>query len=205
MIRLSLALLVFGFAAPASAHMIISSHETRDGADEIKDGPCGLDGSTRGDVTHTFEAGSTIQLEWDEFVAHPGYYRIAFDADGQDDFVDPADYNDLYTNDSVLVDDLFPHERNEVDGTWVYELELPNTPCTNCTLQLVQMMTDKPPYVVGTNDLYFNCLDLVLTEDVGGEDVGGEDVGGEDVGGEDVGGEDVGGEDVGGEDVGGED
>ncbi len=186
-------------SAPAAAHMIISSHETRDGAEQLKDGPCGADGSVRGDVIHTFEAGSTIELRWDEFIPHPGHYRLAFDEDGQDDFVDPAGYEDFYTNDAVLVDDLFPHQRNEIDGTWVYELQLPDTPCTNCTLQLVQMMTDKPPYVVGTNDLYYNCLDLVLTAPAVAEDVGSEDVGSEDVGSEDVGSEDVGSEDVGSE------
>lgn len=183
MLRFSLVLIAATFCgAPASAHMIISSHETRDGINELKDGPCGEEGSTRGDVIYTFEAGSTIRLEWDEFIPHPGYYRIAFDDDGQDDFVDPADYDDFYTNDTVLVDNLFPHSRNEVDGTWVYDLELPNAPCTNCTLQLVQMMTDKPPYVVGTNDLYFNCIDVVLTDASGGEDVGAGDVGSPDTG-----------------------
>lgn len=104
--------------------------------------------------------------------------------------MDPENYEDLYTNDAVLVDELFPHERDEVEGPWSYELQLPDTPCDNCTLQLVQMMTDKPPYVVGTNDLYFNCLDLVLTAaagDVGADTGTEEDVGVSDVGAADVG------------------
>ena len=172
-------------SASSSAHVVLTSHESRDGRAEIKDGPCGLEGSTRGDVVHTFQAGETITLVWNEFIAHPGWYRISFDADGQDDFADPANYEDLYTNDAVLVDNLFPHERSDVRGPWTYDLELPDTPCTNCTVQLVQMMTDKAPYVVGTNDLYFNCLDLVLTardgEDVGIADVGSPDVGPPDV------------------------
>ena len=52
------------------------------------------------------------------------------------------------------------------------------------------MMTDKPPYVAGTNDLYYNCLDIVLTGtagDVGSPDVEQEDVGPPDTGASDGG------------------
>jgi hypothetical protein len=166
------------FAAPteASAHVIITSHETRDGMMQIKSGPCGREGSTRGENIHVFTAGETITLTFNEFIPHPGYYRISFDDDGQDDFVDPADYDDLYTNDTVLVDNLYPHESRDVSGEWSYDLTLPDVECDNCTIQLVQMMTDKPPYTMGGNDLYYNCLDVVL-EAPGGDDAGAGDAG----------------------------
>jgi hypothetical protein len=41
-------------------------------------------------------------------------------------------------------------------------LTLPSVECENCTIQLIQMMTDKPPYAVGTDDIYYNCLDVRL-------------------------------------------
>jgi hypothetical protein len=44
------------------------------------------------------------------------------------------------------------------------DLTLPDLECDECTLQLAQIMTDKAPYVPGTNDLYYNCVDLVLPE-----------------------------------------
>jgi hypothetical protein len=112
-------------------------------------------------VIHVFEPGETINLEWNEFVFHPGYFRISFDEDGDDDFVDPASYNDLYANASVLVDNLFPHEEPNTNR-YEFDLTLPNVECENCTIQLIQMMTDKPPYEVGTNDIYYNCLDVTL-------------------------------------------
>jgi hypothetical protein len=152
-------------AEPAASHVIISSHTTRHGSGSIKLGPCGKLQSERGGVIHIFEPGETIHLEWDEFISHPGYFRISFDEDGDDDFVDPANYNDFYTNDSVLVDELFPHARPFNTSTYEFDLTLPNVECENCTIQLIQMMTDKPPYAVGTNDIYYNCLDVTLIPD----------------------------------------
>ena len=40
-------------------------------------------------------------------------------------------------------------------------ITLPNMTCENCTLQVIQMMTDKTPYGDG-NDLYFQCADIAL-------------------------------------------
>ncbi len=152
-------------AEPAASHVIISSHTTRHGSGSIKLGPCGRLQSERGGVIHIFEPGETIHLEWNEFVFHPGYFRISFDEDGHDDFVDPADYSDFYTHASVLVDNLFHHEQPSNADTYEFDLTLPNVECENCTIQLIQMMTDKPPYEVGTNDIYYNCLDVTLISD----------------------------------------
>ena len=46
--------------------------------------------SERSGQIHVFEPGETVHLGWTEFVSHPGYFRISFDEDGDDDFVDPA-------------------------------------------------------------------------------------------------------------------
>ena len=56
---------------------------------DIKEGPCGRDNDARTtDETRitTLEAGSTITVEWRETIPHTGWFRIAFDDDGQDDF-----------------------------------------------------------------------------------------------------------------------
>lgn len=167
----------------AHAHIDLTSHQSRHGRDLIKQGPCGMRGGERSENVYTYAPGETIMLEWDEFIPHPGYFRISFDSDGHDDFEDPADYFDYFTNEAVLLDGLHQHERSAPGTIWQQEVTLPDIECDNCTLQVVQMMTDKPPYVVGTNDLYYNCIDLVLQggleEDTGEvEDIGpAEDVG----------------------------
>ena len=152
-------------AAPAEAHIIITSHQTRLGKDQIKRGPCGGGDTARGDAVYTLLSGATIQIEFDEFIFHPGYFRVAFDDDGQDDFVDPADYFDFNTNDTVLMDNILPDHTRGDGPIFTIEVTLPDVECDNCTLQLAQIMTDKPPYTVGGNDLYYNCIDLVLTRD----------------------------------------
>ena len=60
-----------------------------------------------------FVPGATIEVIWDEYVDHPGHYRIAFDDDGVDDFVDPATMIELDSNDTVLLDGIEDKGRGE--------------------------------------------------------------------------------------------
>lgn len=153
---------------PAYGHVKIISHPMRNGPAFIKEAPCGKDSDARGTDINVFLSGSTITLRWDEFTFHTGYFRIAFDDDG-DEFPEPADYFDFFTpapaGTTIMHDGLFDgHTRN--DGPiFSFDVTLPDIECDNCTLQLTQIMTDKPPYVPNTNDLYYNCLDVVLTRD----------------------------------------
>src|SRR4051794_23282497 len=76
----------------ARAHISLDqggTHKSRYGDGAIKQGPCGRAGGTRGSHVYTYAPGETITIEAVEFVVHPGYFRIAFDADGDDDFLDP--------------------------------------------------------------------------------------------------------------------
>lgn len=147
--------------AVAHAHIEITSHQSRHGPDYQKRGPCGVEGSPRGEVVYTYRHGQTVTVEWYEFVDHPGHYRIAFDDDGDDDFVDPISPEDRLTNATVLLDGI-----EDLPGVHHYavDVELPDIECETCTLQVVQVMTDKPPYGDG-NDLYYHCLDLRLVGD----------------------------------------
>jgi len=146
--------------AEAKAHLGLSSPASRYGPDTLKTGPCGVSGGERtGNVTY-YEPGEIIEVSWDEYVDHPGHYRIAFDEDGDDDFVDPAAMMELYSNDAVLldgIDDKGPGERD-----YLATVTLPNVTCDNCTLQVIQVMYDKPPYTTPGNDIYYQCADLVL-------------------------------------------
>src|SRR5690606_29542557 len=123
-------LVVFGFCTgSAPAHSSVDMSDTRQsryGPGEIKGAPCGRPDGERGENVYTYAPGQTIDLSWVEYVGHPGYYRIAFDNDGDDDFENPASIapagracaagepncgdGDFYNNDTVLIDDFGRHD-----------------------------------------------------------------------------------------------
>jgi hypothetical protein len=138
----------------------------------------------RGEHVYTYRPGETISVRLVEFVPHPGYFRVAFDADGDDAFVDPVsiepldptrgcpaaglppeqqardmcDGPDLYNSDAVLpgMDNLMPHVSAEPDTTYEFEITLPDVECDNCTLQIIQVMEDPShgPYNVEVSGLF---------------------------------------------------
>ncbi len=143
--------------APAFAH--IEMDKPNPVTLDLKIGPCGAGSHEHGDDVAIHEPGETIKVKWHETVHHPGTYRVSFDDDGDDSFADPETPEDYYTNDTVLLDEI-PDEPGRAD--YSVEVELPDIECESCTLQLIQLMTDKPPYVPGTNDIYYQCADLAL-------------------------------------------
>jgi hypothetical protein len=163
---------VFLFAVvcawPAAAHIGLRYPMSRYGDQVLKEGPCGVAGGTRSSHVTALESGATIEVVWDEYVDHPGHFRIAFDADGDDDFVDPACLGgcatrapeiETYSNGSVLLDGIADTPGG---GLGSATLTLPDVECDRCTLQIIQVMYDKPPYVTPGNDIYYQCADLVL-------------------------------------------
>jgi hypothetical protein len=189
-----LALLAVGSFTPvAKAHLSLEqggTHQSRYGDGEIKAGPCGREGGTRGEHVYTYEPGSTITIKAKEFIPHPSYFRIAFDNDGDDDFVEPASIepidpdrpcpydsndhcgeSDFYNNETVLMDNLDPHLSNG-QPTYTWQVKLPDIECDNCTLQIIQVMEDTVhgPYAPKGSaneafyieDIYHTCIDLVL-------------------------------------------
>jgi hypothetical protein len=125
----------------------------------MKDGPCGDGPHVRGTDVATFEPGQTITVKWHETIGHQSTYRISFDDDGDDSFEDPETTTDYYTNETVLLDEIADVPGN---GEYAVEVTLPDIECDNCTLQVIQLMLDKPPYVPGTNDIYYQCADVAL-------------------------------------------
>lgn len=143
----------------ARAHLDLIVPVSRYGPDVLKTGPCGIAAGERSTNVTYYEPGATIEVSWDEYVDHPGHYRIAFDEDGADDFVDPATMTEFYSNETVLLDDIADEGRD-----YVTTVTLPDVECDNCTLQVIQVMYDKPPYTTPGNDIYYQCADLVLRE-----------------------------------------
>jgi MYXO-CTERM domain-containing protein len=152
-------------AATASAHIALTFPMPRTA--EQKTGPCGAAGSTRGASVTAFRPGQAITVEWDETVDHPGHFRLSFDDDGNDSFQNPVRPEDAFPQ--TLADQI-PDRTGA--GHYSQQVTLPNIACTNCTLQLIQIMTTTVPY----NSFYFQCADLVLGDDPGpepGDDGGG--------------------------------
>jgi len=160
--------------AEARAHLGLDVPTSRYGPDTLKTGPCGVTGGERTTNVTYYEPGETIEVRWDEYVDHPGHYRIAFDDDGVDDFVDPATMMELYSNDAVLLDGIA--DKGQGEREYVATVTLPELSCDNCTLQVIQVMYDKQPYTTPGNDIYYQCADLVLRE-MGAEPDAGTDAG----------------------------
>lgn len=155
-----LALTSLLLSGTAYAHIAMTFPTPR-GIDQ-KAGPCGAAGSTRGTKITEFAPGATITVEWDETVDHPGHYRISFDDDGND-FMNPVIPADNFPQ--TLVEPI----ADKSGGHYAQDITLPTTPCDNCTIQLVQVMTTAVPY----NSFYFQCADIRIGEGLGGGDAGG--------------------------------
>jgi hypothetical protein len=157
---LPLSLLVLVLLAPRLAHAHIAMTFPTPRTEEQKEAPCGTTGSARGDTVAVFRPGETISITWNETVDHAGHYRIAFDDDGDDDFVSPAGDDDVYNSPAVLADMI----ADDVGGSYSFEITLPDVECERCTIQLVQVM-----YGSGN---YFQCADIALRSDAPGFDGG---------------------------------
>jgi hypothetical protein len=101
--------------------------------------PCGE--SVPGDLRTKFAPGETILVGLTLSVNHDGYLRIAFS---------PAD--DTGFGQAILADDV-----PDVAGTYDYQIEVtfPECRCTNCSLQLRQVLPSG-------NAAYYSCADIEL-------------------------------------------
>lgn len=181
--RIALALAAVLAPASASAHIRITSPTPRAG-NQLKQRHCGQTGSARANV-QTYRPGASLHLGWDEYVSHPGWFRISFQQNGDTFEVPPASTgpsdsgaSNYPTEDltgktdpatgSLIIADRIMHGRSSFD------LTLPSVECNNCTLQLTQMMIDKPPYAADTtsDDIYYQCVDLVLSASAPPTDAG---------------------------------
>lgn len=184
------ALAILLVPAVAVAHIRITSPTPRS-SDQLKQRHCGQTGSARANV-QTYRPGAQIHLVWDEYVVHPGWFRVAFQQNGDSFEIPPASNGpngsgaaanyptedltgktDAGTGSQILADRI-PH------GTTSLDVTLPDVECNSCTLQLIQMMIDKPPYSTAatSDDIYFACVDLVLSSTASIPDAGPDGSGG---------------------------
>jgi hypothetical protein len=67
----------------------------------------------------------------------------------------------------VLLDDFGRHDVAENGRRYTARVKLPDVECGNCTLQIIQLMTEesKAPYdpaAEDADDIYYQCVDLRL-------------------------------------------
>jgi hypothetical protein len=165
--------------AIAAAHIAMTYPPRR--TNEQKEEHCGLATAPRANVT-TFLPGQTITVTWNEVIGHPGWYRISFQPDGDIFEIPPASdgpygdgtpggnfptenltgMTDPATGSMILLDRIADNPGN---GPYSQDITLPDIECTNCTLQLIQVMTSAhgPYNEPGGNDIYFQCADMILS------------------------------------------
>lgn len=139
-------ILIIGLTPSAYPHARMKSDSAiipRSSSDSLKTGPCG--GVVRTSTPKAYAPGATITVKWEETINHPGRFEFYFSPANDSNFVLLKTVND--TMDST--NDL-PHQYSTT-------ITLPSTPCDNCTLQMIQVMTDRSP-----PSNYYSCADIKL-------------------------------------------
>lgn len=192
--------------AQAHEHLLQPLSRTDDAQGGLqKQQHCGDPAVTRTTRVTTYHPGETITVKWMETIDHPSWFRIAFQPNGEVFEIPPASNGNSINAMGVASASNFPTENltgmtDAATGTMVLmdriadgaanvmrqmDVTLPNMECANCTLQLIQVMQNNPPYTTdaASDDIYFQCADITLAADApdagvtGGEPDGGLDNG----------------------------
>jgi hypothetical protein len=154
--------LLIAATAPAQAHFALVAPPSWAAQDGFglpqKSAPCGQadPGSTATptNVVTTFQAGSTITITVDEKIFHPGHYRVLLAQDRATLATDPpvtagstaCGSTTITTTPTLplLADGLLVHT-SPFSGPQSVQVKLPDgMTCTNCTLQVVEFMSNHP-------------------------------------------------------------
>ncbi len=111
----------------------------------LKVGPCG--NKPKQANPPTLNAGDKITVTWEETINHPGRFEFRFSTDGDVTWSTPVTIPDTQDGGGL------PHQYST-------ELTLPSMTCTNCTLQMIQVMTDNP----NNPSNYYSCADFQLVQ-----------------------------------------
>lgn len=156
---LAIVVTTFPFGSQAVAHAMLKpggALEPRNSRSDLKTGPCGgvaVDENKR----TTVAAGQSINLEWEETVNHPGYFRLILIA---------GDGTQLTSVQPIVVMDRYDDTQNGQviaadSSTWHHfstTVTVPDVSCEKCAFEFVQVMTDRNP---PTN--YHSCADVRIT------------------------------------------
>ena len=135
-----------------------STLEPRSESSGLKTEPCGdVDPSTDSDDIKVLKAGDQLKVYWEETINHPGWFRIAFSKDGKTGFDDNVLKDDIKDDQDGYVSYNDPDTWHQFSTT----VTLPDIECDKCTIQLIQVMTDRDP---PTN--YYSCADIKLVKEM---------------------------------------
>lgn len=151
--------------------------------DPQKAPPCGQNAtSVATNAVTTFQAGQTITVRIRETIFHPGHYRVAIGMNGAQDLPAPPPVTPGNTPQNmtpcgttviqnppmfpVLADGALVHTNAFPNQAQSFQVKLPNMPCTNCTLQVIQFMSNH-----GLNNpggcYYHHCANIRIVSDGG--------------------------------------
>ncbi len=139
----ALALAHAGLTVPAPRNTDVRSGTS------IKSGPCGPHAAGTG-VRTRLTAGAQFTVEFIETINHPGYFQLFFSEVGDTNY--------------VLLLDQIPHSNAAPQPSfanprpYTQSITVPNVSCSNCSLQLIQVMTENP----ARPTLYFSCADIEI-------------------------------------------
>lgn len=109
--------------------------------------PCG--GKARTNTPKVLKKGDNVTLKFKETIIHPGHFIISFSPAADAGF----DQNILLDNITRAASDS---DGSLVNNIYSKSITLPDIECDDCTLQLIQFMSDSQ-----TN--YYSCADIQLT------------------------------------------
>jgi MYXO-CTERM domain-containing protein len=146
--------------------------------------PCGNEGGgTATGIITTFTEGQTIPVQINEIVFHPGHYRIAIAADQASLPAEPgvdagggmacgyANITNPPYSLPIVADDVFDHVA-PFGTPQTAQIKLPDGfTCTNCTLQIIEFMSDHGLNPVG-GCFYHHCAQVTIVPADGGSDAG---------------------------------
>lgn len=141
-------LLIFVVPNSAEAHIRLLPGQVspRSDSDSLKVAPCG--GIPRTNISTIFYPGTLVTLEWEETIEHPGHFRIAF-----------SESQDAGFDQQVLLDNIIDIPGySDLPHYYRQTVQLPNLQCDECTLQIMQVMTDRNP-----PSNYYSCADVQLS------------------------------------------
>jgi len=180
--------------ATAQAHFVLQSPaaltEQNGLGDPQKAPPCGDNGNAvaTGIVT-SYQAGDVVTITIEETIFHPGHYRVAL---AMNDISELPEEPPVTPNNTdcgtapianppvfpVLADGIFLHDQ-PFAGPQSFDITLPaNVSCTNCTLQIIQFMSNH-----GLNNpggcYYHHCANISVVGGQGSSTTGTDESGGE--------------------------
>ena len=167
-----------GAPATANAHFVLQAPAATMAQDGLgspqKKAPCGDDGTgTPSGMVTTYQVGQTITVTIDEKIYHPGHYRISLGKGGPADLPDepivtpgantpcgtaPVEATPTFP---VLADGVFEHQA-PFNGPQTITITLPpDVTCTNCTLQVLEFMSNHPLNNPG-GCYYHHCANIAI-------------------------------------------